>query len=129
MHNLIKILNPTKPSFRNFFNIGKSASKNVNLPAMQAEIDNFINNNKVAMISKSYCPYCTKAKQAFEQIGVKYEVMEIEDREDCQAIQDYMASKTGARSVPRVFINGNFQGGGDDIAAKLRSGELAKLCQ
>ena len=103
--------------------------KNIDLPAMQAEIDNFIKNNKVAIISKSYCPYCTTAKKAFDSIGQKYEVLEIEDREDCQAIQDYMMKVTGARSVPRVFINGKFEGGGDDISAKNRSGALKKLCE
>merc|ERR1711879_196635 len=100
-----------------------------NQPTMQAEIDAFINNNKVAIISKSYCPFCTTAKQAFDAIGQEYKVMEIEDREDCQEIQNYMGSKTGARSVPRVFINGKFEGGGDDIAAKKRSGALAELCK
>merc|ERR1711879_300457 len=103
--------------------------KNINLPVMQAEIDNFIKNNKVAIISKSYCPYCTTAKKAFDSIDQKYEVLEIEDREDCHAIQDYMMKLTGARSVPRVFINGEFEGGGDDISAKNRSGALAKLCE
>lgn len=29
--------------------------------------------------------------------------------------------------MPRVFIGGQFIGGGDDTAAKARSGELAKL--
>ena len=29
--------------------------------------------------------------------------------------------------VPRVFIKGNFIGGGDDVVAKDKSGELKKL--
>ena len=41
-------------------------------------------------------------------------------------IQDYMKQKTGARSVPRVFIHGKFYGGGDDTAAGARSGHLLK---
>merc|ERR1712179_94641 len=102
---------------------------NINLPIMQAEIDTFIKNNNVAVISKSYCPYCHTATKAFDSIDVKYAVLEIEDREDCQAIQDYMQKITGARSVPRVFINGKFEGGGDDISAKCSSGELKKLCE
>ena len=45
-------------------------------------------------------------------------------------IQDYLGQMTGARSVPRVFVNGKFYGGGDDTAAGVRSGDLAsKLAQ
>ncbi|EPB74690.1 hypothetical protein ANCCEY_06223 [Ancylostoma ceylanicum] len=36
-------------------------------------------------------------------------------------------SLTGARSVPRVFINQKFFGGGDDTAAAAKNGKLAQL--
>lgn len=96
---------------------------------MNAEIDNFIASNKVAIISKSYCPYCTKAKKAFQQAKIPFGSLEIENRKDCAQIQAYMKQKTGAQSVPRVFVNGNFIGGGDEVVAKMRSGELQKMCQ
>ena len=35
--------------------------------------------------------------------------------------------RTGGRSVPRVFVDSVFIGGGDDTAAKARSGELKQL--
>jgi glutaredoxin 3 len=124
----MRFLNRQIFSFRKF-NLFNKPPTNINLPIMQAEIDTFINSNKIAIISKSYCPFCTTAKKAFQGIGAQYQVLEIEDREDCQAIQDYMGKITGARSVPRVFINGRFEGGGDDIAAKSRSGALKKLCE
>lgn len=34
---------------------------------------------------------------------------------------------TGGRSVPRVFIGGQFIGGGDDTARKASNGELEQL--
>ena len=42
------------------------------------------------------------------------------------AIQDYLKELTGARSVPRVFVNGKFYGGGDDTSAGAANGDLAK---
>jgi len=39
-------------------------------------------------------------------------------------IQNYMQKKTGGRSVPRVFINGKFYGGGDETAAGSKNGDL-----
>ena len=44
-------------------------------------------------------------------------------------IQNELASRTGARSVPRVFIDGAFIGGGDETAAMAKSGELQKMLE
>nr|CAD2143192.1 unnamed protein product [Meloidogyne enterolobii] len=74
-------------------------------------VDSLIKTNKVVVFSKSYCPYCTKAKEAlttFSLVPGTMEVVEIEDRGDCDKIQDYLKEITGQRSVPRVFIGGNF---------------------
>lgn len=87
----------------------------------------------------------------------KYKVIELENRSDCAAIQDYLASTTGARSVPRVFIGGKQDidihilaanerrkrdaghehtpcsyagkciGGGSETTALKKSGELQRL--
>merc|ERR1719495_3001849 len=53
--------------------------------------------------------------------------MEIENRDDCDQIQDYLKRLTGARSVPRVFINKKFVGGGSEMKELAKSGELEKL--
>jgi hypothetical protein len=50
-----------------------------------------------------------------DEVGIKYEVMELDKTPDGPAIQDIMLSMTGGRSVPRVFINGNFIGGGENL--------------
>ena len=68
-------------------------------------VDTKIAGKKVMIFSKSYCPYCTKAKQVFKKhlgkdlIEEDYEVMEIENNPDCDAIQNYLQKLTGARSV------------------------------
>lgn len=89
-------------------------------------VDQAISANKVMMFSKTFCPYCTKAKDALKSVGASFEVMEIENRSDMDAIQDYLKELTGARSVPRVFINGKFYGGGDETSAGAKNGDLAK---
>ena len=42
-------------------------------------------------------------------------------------IQDELLSMTGGRTVPRVFIDGEFIGGGDETASLAASGELKAL--
>jgi glutaredoxin 3 len=95
----------------------------------KAVVDEAIRANPVMVFSKSYCPYCTRAKRALESVlpREKITVMELDQRPDCGDIQDYLLSITGGRSVPRVFIAGTFIGGGDDTEAMARSGKLKEL--
>lgn len=95
-----------------------------------------IRNNKVMIFSKSYCPFCTKAKNAFKEYIVgdiptfgnsDYEVMELDDHPDAEMILDYLHARTGHRTVPRVFINGICVGGGDETVRLYASGELKKM--
>lgn len=57
------------------------------------------------VFSKSYCPFCLKAKKVLaNHLGQDlseedYEIMEIENNPDCDAIQDYLKKLTGGRSV------------------------------
>ncbi|KAI6239977.1 Glutaredoxin-1 protein [Aphelenchoides fujianensis] len=99
------------------------------MSAVKSLVDSLIANHKVAVFSKSYCPFCHKAKDALA--GFKYQPnafkwLEIDDREDCQQIQDYLAELTGGRTVPRVFIGGQFFGGGDATKEAKDSGKLEK---
>ena len=44
-------------------------------------------------------------------------------------LQEFMKKKTGGRSVPRVFVGGNFVGGGDETEAADRKGQLQVLLE
>lgn len=67
--------------------------------------------------------------QEFEKLGQKFTAIEIENRSDCDEIQSVLGEMTGARSVPRVFIKGNFVGGGTDVKKLASTGELKKLIE
>ena len=54
-------------------------------------------------------------------------IIEIEDMPEADAIQDYCGKVTGGRSVPRVWIDKKFIGGGDDVEKAFKSGELQKM--
>merc|ERR1712170_62505 len=112
-------------------NLGNSTSQDsASMGDVKAMIESKIGSKKVMMFSKSYCPFCTKAKQALKQHNIKpedYEVMEIEDRADCAELQAVLKQMTGASSVPRVFINGKCIGGGDETARANADGSLARM--
>lgn len=56
-----------------------------------------------------------------------YTTVELNRRPDGDQIQEIMGKITGGTSVPRVFINGIFIGGGDDVKRLYESGELEEM--
>jgi glutaredoxin len=86
-----------------------------------------INSNKVMVFSKSYCPFCVRAKNALKDLGVDYEVMELDKVKGGSDTQAALLEMTGQRTVPNVFVNGNHLGGCDDTLAAISSGALKKM--
>merc|ERR550534_235817 len=92
-------------------------------------VDQYVNNNKVMMFSKTTCPFCSKVKQLFEQEKIKYEVLEIDQIAEGPAIQAALAEKTGQRTVPNTFINGEHVGGCDDPFKLPSENKLLSMVQ
>ncbi|XP_006845740.2 glutaredoxin-C4 [Amborella trichopoda] len=86
-----------------------------------------ISSNDIVIFSKSYCPYCKRAKSIFKQLNKTPHVIELDERDDGSDIQDALGQMFGKQTVPQVFINGKRLGGSDDTVEAYESGELAKL--
>ena len=73
-----------------------------------------IDNNKLVVFSQTYCPFCKRAKALLTDLGVldKAKVFELDIQQDGNTLQNAMAKRTGGiRSVPEVFIDGEYIGG------------------
>ncbi|WOL12866.1 glutaredoxin-like [Canna indica] len=92
-----------------------------------AKAKEIVANNPVVIFSKSYCPYCHRVKQLFEELGAKYKAIELNAESDGSEIQAALAEWTGQSTVPNVFIGGKHIGGCDDCVAKHREGKLVPL--
>ncbi|CAH1405647.1 unnamed protein product [Nezara viridula] len=86
-----------------------------------------INKDSVVIFSKTYCPYCKMAKEVFEKLQHAFTAIELDKRDDGDTIQDVLGEITGARTVPRVFVNGEFVGGGSDVKALYEAGKLERM--
>ena len=77
------------------------------------------------MYTTAVCPYCVRAEQLLKRKGV----LEIEEvRVDTQPeLRVAMMEKTGRRTVPQIFINGEHVGGYDDLASLNHAGKLDLL--
>jgi len=61
--------------------------------------------------------------------ALQFAVMELDSREDGSDIQDALLAITGGRTVPRVFIGGEFVGGGSDVKQLQETGQLVPKLQ
>ncbi|KAG0711752.1 Glutaredoxin-2, mitochondrial [Chionoecetes opilio] len=58
-----------------------------------------VENNCVVIFSKTYCPYCKMAKKVFQDLGVSYQVYELDKQQGGMAVQDVLDGMTGARTI------------------------------
>ncbi|KAL9549978.1 hypothetical protein MBANPS3_004946 [Mucor bainieri] len=90
-------------------------------------VEDAIKNNKVVIFTKSTCPYCKKAKTLLEGYNIKYENIELDNHPNGEAIQEYLAKKTGQKTVPNIFIDQKHIGGSDELTKLEGGGELQGL--
>uniref|UniRef100_A0A8B9KXG5 Glutaredoxin-2, mitochondrial n=1 Tax=Astyanax mexicanus TaxID=7994 RepID=A0A8B9KXG5_ASTMX len=92
-------------------------------------VQEVVSHNCVVIFSKTTCPYCKMAKGVFNEIGATYKVVELDEHSHGRQLQDTLAQMTGARTVPRVFINGKCIGGGSDTRQLHQQGKLLPLIE
>ncbi|KAK5098117.1 Glutaredoxin [Exophiala xenobiotica] len=86
-----------------------------------------IDDNKVVVFSKSWCPYCRASKSLLDEKKANYFLMELDEVSDGAALQDALEEITGQRSVPNIFIAQKHIGGNSELQAK--KGQLDGLLQ
>ncbi|OMH85505.1 Glutaredoxin [Zancudomyces culisetae] len=105
---------------------GKQISEE-EMKLLKDQINEVVNNNSVVVYSKTYCPYCTKAKKELEKLNIKAKVIELDLLDEGSDIQQALLALTNQRTVPNIFINKTHVGGCDDLVKKIASGEVKKL--
>ena len=90
-------------------------------------VKQLIKSNKVMMFSKSYCPYCTLAKEVLRSANIEFKTMELDQEANGAEVQDALESLTGQRTVPNVFVGGKSIGGGTDVQKLHADGKLQAL--
>ncbi|XP_028261355.1 glutaredoxin-1 [Parambassis ranga] len=91
-----------------------------------------IKGDKVVLFIKPTCTYCVLAQEILAKYKIKAECLEkvdISDMGNMSDIQDCLLKKTGARTVPRVFIGEECVGGGSDVAALHHGDKLQGMLE
>ncbi|KAM7409276.1 hypothetical protein PAMA_000971 [Pampus argenteus] len=114
---------------RRMGNFTSSSAGGLTSTACAQYVHEVVSQNCVVIFSKTTCPYCKMAKNVFNEIGATYKVIELDEHSDGRRMQEALAQMTGARTVPRVFINGNCIGGGSDTKQLHQQGKLVPMIQ
>ncbi len=78
---------------------------------------------QVEIYAKSWCGYCARAKTLLDAKGVTYTDIDVTaDREK----ELEMIERSGAHTVPQIFIDGERIGGHDDLFALEATGSARR---
>ena len=82
---------------------------------------------KITVYSRSWCPYCVRAKALLDAKGVDYVEVDL-DREP-ERLAEMLTRSGGRRTVPQIFFDDHHVGGSDDLYALERAGALNELLE
>ena len=80
---------------------------------------------RVEVYSKSFCPYCIRARHLLDRKGIEYDVYLIGF--DGPKREEMIQRARGRTTVPQIFIDDRHIGGCDDLMALERAGKLDEL--
>lgn len=79
----------------------------------------------VEIYTRTFCPYCWRAKHLLDGKGVEYQEIAVDFGGDTR--QQMIERANGRATVPQIFIAGRHIGGCDDLVALEREGRLDEL--
>ncbi len=79
----------------------------------------------IEIYTKSFCPYCSRAKKLLGDKGAAFKEYEISN--DPAKRAEMIQRANGRTTVPQIFIGDRHVGGSDDLAALERAGKLDPL--
>lgn len=79
---------------------------------------------EIVLYTKSWCPYCARAKSLLAGKGVTWQEIDIEAEPERR---EEMIARSGRTTVPQIFIGPRHAGGCDDLHALEAAGGLDTL--
>lgn len=79
----------------------------------------------VEIYTKTFCPYCWRAKHLLDSKGIEYREISVDLGGERRA--EMIERARGRMTVPQIFIGDRHIGGCDDLVALERDGKLDGL--
>ncbi|MEJ0036022.1 MAG: cysteine synthase A [Gammaproteobacteria bacterium] len=100
-------------------------------PEAQRFVGDVVRNEPVVMFALEWCEFCWSVRKMFARAGIKYRGIDL-DSVEYQAgdrggkIRAVLAQRTGAVTIPQIFIGGAHIGGCTDLFNAWRDGSIQR---
>ena len=96
-------------------------------PVAARYVDQAIRGYPVVLFALEWCEFCWSVRKLFAQLGIDYHKVDLDSvelqRDDLgNKIRGVLAQRTGARTIPQIFIGNEHVGGCTDLFDGWRSG-------
>jgi cysteine synthase A len=99
---------------------------------MAAFVDRVVADEKqpVVMFAFQWCEFCWSLRKLFGKLGIDYRSVDLDSVEYQQGdrggrIRGVLRARTGAKTIPQVFVGGRYVGGATDVFDAFRRGDLS----
>jgi cysteine synthase A len=108
--------------------------------APDAEADAFVTrvlderDQPVVIFALEWCEFCWSVRKLFEKLGLRYRSVDL-DSVEYQAgdrggkIRAVLRARTGAPTIPQIFVGGEHVGGATDTFEAFKSGRLQQMLE
>lgn len=95
--------------------------------SLGTKFDDYVKPGQVFIFSKSYCPYCDRAKQILKDLKVAFKAVECDNVSVPKTVIDEVQKKSGVKTYPNIWVGNTSIGGCDNLRAALSNGKLYEL--
>jgi cysteine synthase A len=97
-----------------------------------AFVDEAVAKHPVVMFALAWCEFCWSVRKLFAQLGVPFESVDLDSvafqRDDLGTrLRPALRLRTGAPTIPQIWVGGMHVGGATDVLEAARDGRLQRL--
>jgi cysteine synthase A len=90
-------------------------------------VDDIVRREPVVLFALEWCEFCWSVRKLFARLGISYRSVDLDSVEYQVGdrggkIRAVLAARTGAKTIPQIFIGGTHIGGATDLFDAWRSG-------
>ena len=84
------------------------------------------------MFALEWCEFCASVRKFFKAVGIEYQSVDLDSvpyQKDDKGlkIREVLKVRTGQKTIPQIYVGGEYVGGGTDLFDAWKDGSLQKL--
>ena len=101
-------------------------------PEAEQLVEGLVRDEPVVLFALEWCEFCWSVRKLFARLGIAYRSVDLDsvafqEGDRGGKIRAVLAARTGAKTIPQIFIGGAHVGGATDLFEAWRSGAAREL--